>query len=209
MRLVYGTTNEGKLKWMREMLAGLAVEVVGPADSGAPLPQVDETGRDPLENATQKALAYYHVLKQPVFSCDSGLFIDGLPQDQQPGVHVRTVGGRRLGDEEMIDHYAGIAARLGGRCTARYRNGICLVLGQDTVIRHMGDELASAPFYLAARPHPKRQPGFPLDSLSIHIATGRYYYDLEDRYGEIVNDNGFRRFFLRAIPGLVAAEGGP
>ena len=203
MQLVYGTKNAAKLESMRRMLAGLAVEVVGLDACAGPLPAVDETGRDPLENATQKALAYYAALGRPVFSCDSGLFIDGLPDEEQPGVHVRTVAGHRLTDEEMIAHYAGIARRLGGRCTARYRNAVCLVLSGDTVLRHMGPELSGVPFLLVPRPHPRpvRQPGFPLDSLSVEIASGEYYYDLAAR--RLVDDcgPGFRQFFRGALAG--------
>ena len=41
--------------------------------------------KDPLENARQKALAYYRICGQPVFSQDSGLYIEGLPKERQPG----------------------------------------------------------------------------------------------------------------------------
>lgn len=40
--------------------------------------------------------------------------------------------------------------------------------------------MASEPFIITSKPHGKRIKGFPLDSLSIDIRTGKYYYDLED-----------------------------
>ena len=64
-----------------------------------------ETGNTPLENARQKAIAYYQVFKMPVFSCDSGLYFDEVPDEIQPGVHVRNVNGRCLSDDEMIAYY--------------------------------------------------------------------------------------------------------
>ena len=57
-----------------------------------------------IENARIKALAYYAALKRPVFTCDSGLYIDGLADSEQPGVHVRMVNGKRLTDDEMVVH---------------------------------------------------------------------------------------------------------
>lgn len=41
----------------------------------------------------------------PVFSCDSGLYFDGVhgvQEEIQPGVHVRNVNGRSLLDEDHI-----------------------------------------------------------------------------------------------------------
>lgn len=40
----------------------------------------------------------------PVFASDSGLYIEGIEAERQPGVHVRRVGGKELTDEEMIDY---------------------------------------------------------------------------------------------------------
>lgn len=71
-----------------------------------------------MENAKRKALHYYRALQRPVFSEDSGLYIQGLPKEEQPGVFVRRVGGRTLTDEEIRAHYKGIAKRLGGKCLA-------------------------------------------------------------------------------------------
>ena len=65
------------------------------------------------ENARQKALAYYRICGQPVFSQDSGLYIEGLPKERQPGVHVRRVNGVNLTDEQMRKYYKKIAAELG------------------------------------------------------------------------------------------------
>lgn len=40
--------------------------------------------------------------------------------------------------------------------------------------------IATEPFILGPKPYPKqRVEGFPLDSLSIDIATGKDYYDLD------------------------------
>ncbi|MDR2505351.1 MAG: hypothetical protein LBD16_04510 [Oscillospiraceae bacterium] len=199
--LVYGTGNPAKLEHMRRMLAPINMNFIGAKEIGAALPDVDESGSTPLENARIKALAYYEALKRPVFACDSGLYIEGLPDSEQPGVHVRMVGGKRLTDDEMIAHYSSIAGRLGGKAIARYKNAVCLVMGDGEVYEHFGADIASGAFYIADTPHPKRVEGFPLDCLSQNIQTGTYYYDgaQNDLTDESAQTNGFQAFFRRAI----------
>ena len=179
--IVYGTGNPAKLASMRETLAPIGVHVVGLNETGISIPDVYESGDSPLENARIKAYAYYHALNRPVFACDSGLYIDGLADGEQPGVHVRVIGGKRLSDQEMIGHYAEIARRLGGKAVAQYKNGICLMLGGGAVYEHFGDDISGEAFYLVPIPHPRRVEGYPLDSLSVHIGSGEYYYDRDDR----------------------------
>jgi len=59
----------------------------------------------------------------------------------------------------------------------------------------MDMSIATEPFILVAEPHAKRVPGFPLDSLSVDITTGRYYYDLEEKDVSTSVDDGVRAFF--------------
>lgn len=81
--LLYGTSNSAKLQHMKEMLDGLNIKIHGLNDIGNPdVDQIFENGNNPLENAKIKAMAYYKVLKRPVFSCDSGLYIDGLDKEE-------------------------------------------------------------------------------------------------------------------------------
>lgn len=197
--LLYGTGNAGKLAAMRGHLAGLPLRIIGLNEITADLPAIDESGNDPLENAKIKALAYHKAIGMPVFSCDSGLYIQGAPEALQPGVHVRNVNGKQLNDEEMIAHYSALAAQLGGNITVQYRNAICLVLSENEVFTHMGDDIAGDVFLLTAKPHPARTPGFPLDSLSVHIETGMYYYDMAAKKDLSRMDEGFCAFFSKAL----------
>ena len=98
--LIYGTGNAGKLDLMRHYLGTLQeIRLLSLKDLPFCWGEVEECGKDPLENARQKALAYYRICGQPVFSQDSGLYIEGLPKERQPGVHVRRVNGVNLTDE--------------------------------------------------------------------------------------------------------------
>lgn len=208
MKLLYGTSNPAKLNSMRKIVQGLDIEIIGLKDIDIKVSTVDESGDNPLENARLKALFYYKTLKMPVFSCDSGLYIEGLEIKDQPGAYVRRVMGKELSDEEMIEHYANVAARLGGFANARYKNAICLVLNKDNIYEYAGEDISSESFFIASKPHTKRIKGFPLDSISIEIESGKYYMDLEAEEGyksKYDIGQGFRDFFKRVFKDSEAA----
>ena len=138
--LLFGTGNASKLDTMRKSLDGLGIEVLGLRDMDKHAPEVVESGKSPLENAQIKALAYYRFYGIPVFSLDSGLFFEDVPDELQPGVHVRNVEGKHLSDDEMIEYYSSLARRFGGRLTARYKNALCLVMSDDEVYQKHGRE---------------------------------------------------------------------
>lgn len=201
IKLLYGTGNPGKLAEMRWRLKELPVEIIGLNDLDEPIPDIDEDGDTPLENAEKKAFGYFEAFGIPVFSCDSGLYFenDGFPPELQPGIHVRNINGKRLTDEEMTAYYASLAEKYGD-LTARYRNGICLVLDREHSFSLMDDSIASAPFLITSKPHGRATKGFPLDRLSIDIATGKYYYDLDG--GRPVDQDaldGFCSFFKKVL----------
>jgi 8-oxo-dGTP diphosphatase len=197
--LIYGTTNPAKLVSMRELLAGLPIDIIGLDQYKGKLPDIDESGNNPLENAKLKALAYYKAIGKPVFSCDSGLYIENIPDNEQPGVHIRRVAGKNLTDKEMTDYYAALARRFGGKVTAQYRNAICLVFNENNIHEYFGDDISSNSFLLTDTPHKKRATGFPLDCLSVDKESGLYYYDLETLKSDVDAPNGFRRFFCAAL----------
>lgn len=199
-KVLYGTTNPAKLQAMRKITDSLGIELIGLHDLNLPLPDIDESGRDPLENAKIKAGIYYKAFSMPVFSCDSGLYFDELEESLQPGTHIRRANGKWMSDEEMIQYYSGLAKKNKDCLTGRYRNAICFIVNDTTVFSSMDDALMSGPFWLVSKPHKKRVPGFPLDSLSVDIPSGRYYYDLEEEtIDEDKMDEGFYAFFQQAL----------
>lgn len=201
MKLLYGTTNQGKLNSMKKMLKGLDIEILGLNDIDVKVEDIDESGNNPLENARIKAMAYYKAIKLPVFSCDSGLFIEGLNDREQPGVHVRRVNGKELNDEEMIEYYSNLALKHGGKVKARYKNAICLVIDEDIIYEYDRDNI-SQEFLITSEVHPKRIKGFPLDSLSVDIKTGEYNFDLQyDGNNEDFENlaKGIRYFFIMIL----------
>ena len=197
MKILYGTTNKGKLQAMKTAVELLDIELIGLGHIDSELPSVNENGKTPLENAEIKARAYYEAFHIPVFSCDSGLYFDELQEEEQPGLHVRRIDGKELTDDEMIQYYASLAERHGGRLTGRYRNAIYFILDENHHYSSMDISIATEPFILVTEPHSKRVEGFPLDSLSIDIETGKYYYDLEVKDVSTSVDEGVRNFFTK------------
>lgn len=205
MKLLYATKNPAKIEAMRRRVSDLGITVYGFDELNMELPKVPETGKSPLENAEQKAKAYFEILKVPLFSCDSGLYFDNVPDDIQPGVNVRTVNGKRLSDAQMQEYYSGLAKKYGD-LTARYKNAICLVLDENHIYSAMEQSMESELFLMTSKPHPKSNPGFPLDSISVDIKTRKYYYDLQgDRLDEVAVEDGFLEF-LKKYTGNVEKE---
>lgn len=200
MELIYATTNKAKVESMSVRTEGLGVRILSLADVAAPKLDIAENGTSPLENARIKALAYYAAIKRPLFSADSGLYIDELDPDdtRQPGVNVRGIGDW-MADDDAIAHYSALAREFGGKITARYKNALCLVLGDGQIYEHMSDDITSEPFIITDTPHSRRVAGFPLDSLSIHIESGWYYFDIENREFYSKVDDGYTAFFRRVL----------
>lgn len=198
MKFLYGTSNPSKLEHMKNMLKGLNIELLSLKDLGIEL-DVEEYGDSPLENAKIKALAYYKASGIPTFSCDSGLYIEGLEESDQPGVMVRRVKDRYLNDEEYIDYYSSLALRLGGTVKAKFKNAICLVVDEDNIFKYDGEDIADR-FLMTSKAHSIRKQGFPMDSIALDIKTGEYFLNLQDDHdNESDITDGFRNFFQRAI----------
>jgi XTP/dITP diphosphohydrolase len=83
-KLLIATTNNGKLREIRGILAGLAVELVS-LEAFPGVAEPEETGATFAENARLKALYYADQTGLPVVADDSGIEIDAL--GSAPGVH--------------------------------------------------------------------------------------------------------------------------
>ena len=179
MKLFYGTGNISKLRNMRAILEGLPIELVSPLEHHVALPEVSEDGATPWDNAREKALAYYRATGMASMGLDSGLYIEGLPQEEQPGTHVRRVQGKSLTDAEFIDHYAGLARHHGGRIKARFVNGLCVVVDEQRIKCEGGPQISTDWFWIVADPHAIRIDGFPMDSIAVDPTTMKYWVEAD------------------------------
>jgi len=95
MELVIATTNQGKLKEIREILKGLDVKVKSLADYPG-CPDVTEDGETFRENALKKAREVAAHTGRLTLADDSGLMVDAL--DGAPGVYSARFAGNGADD---------------------------------------------------------------------------------------------------------------
>ena len=120
-RLLLATTNPGKQRELRRLLAGLPATVVGPAEIGLDL-DVHEPHHTYAENAAEKARAYCAASGLLTLADDSGLEVAAL--DWGPGVRTNRFGGPGVADPvaHLLERVAGVDDR-------RARMVCCLALG--------------------------------------------------------------------------------
>ncbi len=85
VKILFGSTNEGKLRELRRMTSGFELDVVSPGDLPQTLPEVVEDGLTFEENARKKAVAFARSSGLHAVADDSGLCVDVL--GGAPGVH--------------------------------------------------------------------------------------------------------------------------
>lgn len=90
MELVLATYNTGKVREMKEMFAGLGVDIKSLADI-SDITEVAETGSTFAENAELKAAGYARQVGKWVIADDSGLEVTAL--GGRPGVHSARFAG--------------------------------------------------------------------------------------------------------------------
>ena len=91
-KIIFATSNEGKMKEIREILKDLDVELLSLKDAGLN-PDIDENGTTFEENAIIKAKQVMELTGEMVLADDSGLEVDYL--NKAPGVY----SARFLGED--------------------------------------------------------------------------------------------------------------
>ena len=91
----------------------------------------EETGNNAIENAYIKAKAYYDKTKITTIGMDNKLYIEELPEEKQPGTHVRRVNGKELNDDEMIEYYCNLVKEYGGKLKAKWVYGMVIYDGKE------------------------------------------------------------------------------
>jgi XTP/dITP diphosphohydrolase len=94
-RLVLASSNPGKIREFRELLATLAIEVVPQAKLG--VPEAEESHATFVENALVKARNAARVARLPALADDSG--ICALALGGAPGVHSARFAGEPKSDQ--------------------------------------------------------------------------------------------------------------
>lgn len=173
--LFYATNNKSKLHNMNYRLRNYPIKVVCPSDLDIYL-DIEENGENAIENALLKAKGYFECVNMPTIAGDTGMIIEGIAKEEQPGLYVRRVKGKVLSDDEMITYYSNLAKQAKHECFIHYFTGIALVTNDGVFTK----ELKEVPLKLSPVPNAnKRHRGNPLDVISL-LEDGRFFNDLSD-----------------------------
>ncbi len=169
-KLVFASTNKGKIKEIGQLLSPTGITVLSLADIGY-AGEIEETGATFEENARIKAAAVCAFSGLPCVADDSGICIDAL--DGAPGV----LSARYLGEDTpyevknrlILEQLKDTAAN---RRTARYECSVCCVFPD-------GGEIVTHGICEGAISYaPKGQNGFGYDP--IFLVDGKTMAELTD-----------------------------
>lgn len=186
MKVLFATTNPAKISKYKDALTKNGIELLTLADLDFKL-DIDENGKDAIENATIKAKSYFEKTNIPTIGMDNSLFIEGIDLTEQPGTYVRRINGKELTDDEMLEYYTGLVKKYGHDLVAKWVYGMVVYTNKGSYNYTWNyDE-----FYLTDKVNSKRHPGYPLDSISIDMNIEKYFVDLteEDKKQNKKKDN--------------------
>lgn len=176
-KILFATENQSKVKRFKNGLLKNDIEIITINDLEKKV-NIEENENNAIENALIKARAYANVYNYPVLAMDDNLYIEGIPENKQPGMYVRRVNGKRLNDEEMIEHYTNLAKTYGknGKLTCRWVYGMALINnGKEFTYTWSKED-----FYIVDKPSSKIDVGYPLNTISINKKINKYFTDLTE-----------------------------
>lgn len=176
-KILFATENQSKAKRFKNGLLKNDIEIITINDLEKKV-NIEENGNNAIENALIKARAYANVYNYPVLAMDDNLYIEGIPENKQPGMYVRRVNGKRLNDEEMIEHYTNLAKTYGknGKLTCRWVYGMALINnGKEFTYTWSKED-----FYIVDKQSSKIDIGYPLNTISINKKINKYFTDLTE-----------------------------
>lgn len=176
MKVLFATTNPAKVGKYKKALEEKGIDLITINDLDFEL-DIEESGKNAIENAYIKAKAYYDATKMPTIGMDNCLFIEGIPEEKQPGTHVRRVNGKELTDDEMIEYYTNLVKQYGNKLIAKWVYGMVIYNENGT----KEYSWSKSDFYLVDKPCEKRNPGYPLDSISVMPENNKYWLELTEK----------------------------
>ncbi len=181
MKMILASNNKGKLREMRELLAGLGIEVLSQREAGYDI-EVDETGTTFEENSYLKASAITALSGLPAVADDSGLMVDYL--GGEPGVYSARYTGNP--EDSDIDRYMYLLKKMEGVTDrrAKFVSAVCCTFPNGDIIRTRGEchgKLLHAPV---------GEHGFGYDPIFSPDETGGSMAELTDEEKNAISHRG-------------------
>ena len=186
-QIIFATSNESKSKRFSRGLKEHGIEVLSLKDINIKL-DVEENGSTAIENALIKARECYRLTKKPCMGMDDTLYMEGVPEEKQPGLFVRRVNGKSLTDEEALDYYTNLVKEYGkdGKINCKWIYGLAVIneKGEEATYSWSRDN-----FYMVSSKSDKINPGYPLNSISKYKKLDKYFTDVTLDDIKILNNN--------------------
>lgn len=186
-KIVFATGNPSKAKRFSNGLLKQNIEVISLKDLDLTL-DIEENGKNAIENALIKARECYKKTKKPSMGMDDTLYLENVPEEAQPGLFVRRVNGKTLNDEEMLDHYTKLVKKYGkdGRLDCKWIYGLAVIneKGEEKTYTWCKDN-----FYMVDKISDKINPGYPLNSISKYKANNKYFTNITEEDKKLINVN--------------------
>lgn len=203
MKVLFATTNPAKVKKYIDGLKEENIELLTIKDLNIKL-DIDENGKNCLENAYIKAKTYFEATGIPTIGMDNSLFIEELSENEQPGTHVRRVNGKELNDDEMIEYYTNLVKKHGKKLTAKWVYGM-VIYDENGAKEYTWNK---SNFYFVDKASNNRNPGYPLDSIAIIPEFNKYLVDLtdEEKHNNIRSDSNKDNDVIKFIVSNVTSK---
>ena len=187
MKVLIATKNKGKIEKYSTILDKLGVDFYTLNDVDLDI-EIEENGKTTTENAIIKAKEYYNIVNTPVLADDSGLIIDKLPSEKQPGIYVKRHNGKELTDEEILNLYSKEIEDVGGESTGAFVISIAIIDKNGKI--HTKETKHKRLF--VSNPDINRIPGYPLSSLVYDKETNMYMTEKKKRGIKIYEEDRFK-----------------
>ena len=176
-KIVVATRNESKKSRFSRLLVEMVGQVTGLDEMGV-TEKPKETGNTAEENAQIKATFYAAATGLPVLAEDESLWVDFLPKDKQPGVHVRRINRKdEVTDEELLAYWEALVAKSPvNKRTGYWHIAYCLGTPDGKV--HTG--ALDHPIMFFSPSSKVRLPGWPTSSLQGPVMFGKPDSELTD-----------------------------
>lgn len=176
-KLLLGTTNKSKIITVKSASEGLEFEFLNLKDFGIENYDVEETGKSEKENAVIKAVEYYRISKTPVLSIDTGLYLEGLSEEKQPGVFVRRMVSEKATDREMTDYYKKMIKSLGGSVIGKWKIAYCFLKNENEKLIY---EVETSRTFVEKESKIYTE-GYPLASIQIDNELNKYVSEITNK----------------------------
>lgn len=197
--ILFATSNASKGKRFENGLLKHNIKTLTLKDINIKL-NVEENGKTAIENARIKARELFRITNKPSMGMDDTLYLEGVPEEKQPGLYVRRVNGKELNDDEMIQHYLELVKKYGtgGILNAKWIYGMVVINDKGEEFEYTWEK---SNIYMVDTVSKKINQGYPLNSITKLKVIDKYLTDVtdEDKEKIKVNEDDVIEFIVTSL----------